>query len=128
MKTAELTGAQLDYWVAKAQGLDALLHPALNIQQHGQELTRIICSVAGDKSKIMRERFEPSTNWAHGGPIKERMRIGTYWIEEDAQWRAGIDMHGYTPEFNVAQQHGRTELEAAMRCMVASKFGDDLPV
>lgn len=109
MKTSELTGVQLDYWAAMAEG------------------KRYPCVEGGVCETESDEVWAPSSDWAQGGPIKERLRIGTYWLEDMELWRAGIDMHGYTPEFNIAEQHGRTELEAAMRCLVASKYGDEVP-
>ena len=67
------------------------------------------------------DRFSPSTVGLHGDPIIEREKIGTFWIEDERQWRAGMDMHGYTPEFNIAQEHGPTRLIAAMMAFVAAQ-------
>lgn len=46
MRTAELSGATLDYWVAKAEGM-----------------------------ATVPDGWAPSTNWAQGGPILERENI-----------------------------------------------------
>ena len=140
MKTADLEGDDLDFWVAKAEGytperedfgVGANPRYAKGWIVYLPEPKIIGTSLLGrDKSlhsKIIAGRYSPSNNWAQGGPIKEKKRIGTYWIEEENQWRAGIAMHGYTPEFDIAQQHGPTELVAAMRAFVNSKFGDEAP-
>jgi hypothetical protein len=64
------------------------------------------------------EYFMPTLNWSHGGPIIEREKIE---LEHDGfQWWARI---WADVDFN-----GTTPLEAAMRCYVASKLGDDVEV
>lgn len=96
MKTSELTGAQLDYWVARAEGME----PSVDSQM----------------------RFMPSSDWAHGGPIIERERIDyqhrpvpdrphSFIVEAECIGREAI---------------GRTVLEASMRAYVASKFGEEV--
>jgi len=66
--------------------------------------------------------WNPSTNWAQGGPIIERERItvdarehGTLWVAHSRQ----VGQDGIT---------GPTPLIAAMRCFVASKLGDEVEV
>jgi hypothetical protein len=90
MKVTELKGAQLDYWVARAEGL----------------------------KKDQPNWVAYSTMWSVGGPIMERAKIsvcpGTEgWIAEN--W----DESRYGS--------GPTILIAAMRCFVASKFGEEVP-
>ena len=101
MKTSELTGAALDWAVAKCEGNlrwddDRLCH----VTEHGQD-------------------FEPSTDWTQGGPIIERERIG---LRDDGGdgWAAD--------DYINATMHGPTPLIAAMRCYVASKLGDDVEI
>jgi hypothetical protein len=108
MKTSELEGALLDYWVARAEGLDA-------------ELSDGVCFIP--RTGVI---FRASTNWAQGGPIIERERIEInprsdrgYWewcavpLLNDAEWWERF-------------QYGITPLVAAMRAYVASKFGDEV--
>jgi hypothetical protein len=59
-----------------------------------------------------------STDWALAGPIIEREGI-TVRRYTDALWDASIGRLDYVAD-------GPTPLIAAMRCYVASKFGDDL--
>ena len=106
----ELEGGRLDRAVAKAIGLDAAI---------AAELFGLGCPDFLD-------RFKPSTSGLHGDPSIEREKIGTYWLADKTQWRAGVDMHGYTPEFNTAQEHGPTRLIAAMRAFVAAKVGAEV--
>jgi hypothetical protein len=98
MKTSELTGAALDWAVAKCEG-------AIN----GDDL---------DIGFILEGGYSPSTDWAQGGPIIERERIE---LEHDgfiwwARIKADEDYSGPTP------------LIAAMRCYVASKLGDEVEI
>jgi hypothetical protein len=98
MKTSELTGAALDWAVAKCVG-DGVA-----------EFT-----AAG-------WRFNPSTNWAQGGPIIEREGITLASPNPiDADWCAML----WGAQ---AKQSGTTPLIAAMRCYVASKLGDEVEI
>lgn len=115
MKVAELEGAKLDYWVARASGI-----PIINktVMRDGEVREWGINSGHGEPAW-----FSPSTDWTEGGPIIEHERI-----DLDA-WKAGIGWNAstyYTAE-NYAEMPGPTLLVAAMRCFVASKFGDEVP-
>ena len=96
MKTNELTGAALDWAVAKCEGT---LHDDGSVSDY----------------------FQPSVDWEQGGAIIESEIIG---LDYDAAegWQAR--------DFDTQQitATGRTPLEAAMRCYVASKLGDDIDV
>ena len=101
MKTSELTGAQLDWAVAKCEGL-----------------------AISDRATKWRAENCPhlySTNWAQGGPIIEREGISIRQVLTDF-WAAEVEAGEY-------EHDGPTPLIAAMRCYVASKLGDevDLP-
>ena len=99
MKTSELTGAQLDWAVLKAQGQD---FTNFNI-------------------KYM-DAYPFSTDWAQGGPIIERECIDLQYQGGDSDiWAA--DMCG-----NESSVYGNTPLIAAMRCYVASKLGDEVEI
>jgi len=98
MKTNELTGAALDWAVAK-------------------------CEV-GDAAEQAGDWWKPSTNWAQGGPIIEREGICLYFNPEDAnafEWHAEDRSHAFYLE-------GPTPLIAAMRCYVASKLGEEVDI
>lgn len=128
MKTAELTGALLDYWVAKSEGwieTRSNYDDKPRLWDTGGGFYRIDghAGTAGD------ERWRPSTYWAHAGPIIERERIGIipfgsdgYWMGSmpgDADYCMGVD--------GADGLLGLTPLIAGMRAYVASKFGDDVP-
>ena len=102
MKTSEMTGAALDWAVAMAENW------------------------AGADFEV-----KPyATDWAQGGPIIEREKIGIMRIENrqaHQQWAAGEHDSDYPDRFwEVAL--GPTPLIAAMRCYVASKLGDEVEI
>ena len=102
VKTTELQGAALDWAVTFAE------YP----------------STEHDVWRNFRSECRYSTDWAQGGPIIEREWLDiTPWpneSDEDLRWQCkqhdSIDCVAFGP----------TPLIAAMRCYVASKFGDDL--
>jgi hypothetical protein len=103
MKTSELTGAALDWAVAKCQGFELDENGCIEYE-HNEWL-----------------EYSPSTDWAQGGPIIEREKINTSTYTGLLQWVATMNA-GKTIE------SGPTPLIAAMRCYVASKLGDDVDV
>lgn len=114
MKTCELEGAALDYWVARAEGKNY----AENKEWGNATINDLgRCSIA-HRNWNCAKYFEPSKNWGHGGPIIERERI-TAEPHYPGGWFA---TNGGADSFK-----GPTLLIAAMRCYVASKFGDEVP-
>lgn len=105
MRTAELTGAALDWAVAQCEGL-----------AQGQ--------IAIDG--VLQKAFAPSTNWAQGGPIIAREGINLDNYAKNPQWSAWIPV----PERDSgeAQAYGLTPLIAAMRCYVVAHLGDEVYV
>ena len=108
MKTSELQGAALDWAVAKCEGF---------------------CK--GDFAWYYdrRHTFKYSTDWAQGGPIIEREKIGVWWathyVDDDGQ-EYGNHWYAETSEGLVG--YGPTPLIAAMRCYVASKLGNEVEI
>ena len=100
MQTNELTGAALDWAVAKCEGYRLDLVPE--------------------------DSYSPSTDWSQGGPIIEREGISIVQQGDAAEWVASVynhnedDWHSHT--------NGPTPLIAAMRCYVASKLGDEVEI
>jgi hypothetical protein len=102
MKTSELTGAALDWAVAKAW-------------QHVYSDRALLQAVA--------EGYKPSTDWSQGGPIIERegISIARRGKHSWSEWGAVLNDFEFDEE-------GPTPLIAAMRCYVASKMGDEIDV
>ena len=67
------------------------------------------------------ENFHPDTDWARGGPIVEREKLGWFWDSGNEYWCAS------NPKATFCED-GPTPLIAAMRCLVASKLGDEVEV
>ena len=129
MKTSDLTGAALDWAVAKCEGC------RVEFDHQYTEETKF-----DGWWQLGPNHWQPlnkySTDWAQGGPIIEREKIGvwlaTYYVDKDGveygnHWYAEM---GCTAE-NVDLRYcdvtdGPTPLIAAMRCYVASKLGDDV--
>ena len=104
VKTSELTGAALDWAVAKCWGEVAIVNSTPWL-------------VTGGLRYVQQRPFNPSTNWAQGGPIIEREKIAT---APDT----GLDWWVASIKGGILIDHGPTPLIAAMRCYVASKLGD----
>lgn len=87
-KVSELEGTELDFWVAKAEGVTS-------------------------------RSFQPQYSWAEGGPIIEREGIGVARVIDSTDWIALPN-----GEWGPHVYRSPTALIAAMRCFVASKFGE----
>ena len=103
VKTSEAKDQVLDYLVATCEGMDKYFDP-----EDGCAFDDEGCA------------YEPSCNWAQGGPIIEREGI-TVRRYTDALWDASMGRLDYVAD-------GPTPLIAAMRCYVASKLGDEVEV
>ena len=104
MKTAELTGAALDWSVAKCEGFG--------------DSPRLRARYMYQQSKGMGYYY--STDWAHGGPIIEREMIELV-PQTPALWDA-MYKGQHIPN------DGPTPLVAAMRCYVASVLGNEVQI
>jgi hypothetical protein len=116
MKTSELAGAALDWAVAKCEGVKLYSPPRDPNPAYAHNRVR----------QLHGDLYLPSTDWAQGGPIIEREEINIDVSETgtapETKWVATIT------KGNEAWVHGPTPLIAAMRCYVASKFGDTVDV
>ena len=112
MKTSELTGAALDWAVAKCEGWDSY-----DIHSNGAfELERTSTGEC-----LWLRCFQPSTDWAQGGPIIERERLEIHNATDGSKdWVAHAEFQVYA--------FGPTPLIAAMRCCVASKLGGNIEI
>jgi hypothetical protein len=115
MKTNELSGVALDWAVAKCEGED--------VQYIDDGITQCLLRASSG-------RYSPSTDWAQGGAIIEREKIGMWFCDEVVDAETDEVVRGaawYAETFE--GEHGvtgQTALIAAMRCYVASKLGDDV--
>lgn len=135
MKTSELTGALLDYWVAQAspQFSDITFETredciACLADSDGEKFVAAFIH-GGNVLATMRLRrkyqhaicFSPSTDWSQGGSIIERERIQLS-APPSGEWIGVTYVKG-----KLIAPEAETPLVAAMRAYVASKFGDEVP-
>lgn len=120
-KVSELSGALLDAAVAKAEGHGFRLAP----DGASDSLTCWLTSEASYVRELYPPSgaFDPSTEWAHGGPIIERERISVFTNGSPPEWSALMPAR-FEGDMDSATGEGPTPLIAAMRAYVASKFGD----
>ena len=111
MKTNELTGAALDWAVAKCEHPNLVWGSSIGIHHASHQI--VIRHLPEPQCY-----WNPSTNWAQGGPIIERegMTLSCGLNKSYAMKSVGYLVHEY----------GDTPLIAAMRCYVASKLGDEI--
>ena len=120
IKTSELTGIALDWAVAMCEGGE---HLAFDGITWGFVLNRELKVLAKGWAPSM--SYLPSTDWAQGGPIIERLIL-----------RAGLVLRCYVEQqrceasldFPHKFSYGPTPLVAALRCYVASRLGDEVEV
>jgi hypothetical protein len=113
-KTANLIGAALDWAVAK-----------LNQDWSDDD---ILANLQEDDDGGF---YSPSTNWAQGGPLIEWEEICTKRqlpCSAGYEWNAWIWTKHIVKGGSSAGGSGPTPLIAAMRCLVASKLGDEVEV
>ncbi|WP_298702595.1 phage protein NinX family protein [uncultured Variovorax sp.] len=120
MKTSELTGVLLDFYVAKAEGhapklLRKLNSPAGELMWHADTMHG---SLSG-----MRHKF--SEQWELAGPIIERenLLVAPNGAPGDG-WHSRVKSAG---GFLSDESYGQTPLVAAMRAYVALRFGEEVP-
>lgn len=119
VKTSELTGIALDWAVAKAEGMEIDGPTVITGKFYWDD----------DGLQWVVE-WEPTTNWAQGGPLIEREQIDTSFTSNgnDPFWTA-YSRRPKTKSDPWPIAWGQTPLIAAMRCYVAIKLGDwvDVP-
>jgi hypothetical protein len=119
IKTSELTGAALDWAVAKCEGYTehSYMRNAHIVRDVNGKVTGI--QVPTNRQYIW---YSPSTDWSQGGPIIERELINVVWLSI-SNCCASLS----TPKVAI-RACGPTPLISAMRCYVASKLGDEVEV
>lgn len=120
MKTNELTRHALNWAVAKCEGVELYSGPRDNNPAYKANWVR----------RKHGDLYQPSTDWAQGGPIIEREKIGfTKGNEVCDDWVASYSW--VRPRMDIddsVEGIGDTPLIAAMRCYVASKLGDEVEI
>lgn len=114
IRTANLTGAALDWAVAEATGLDPIIYPSI----YGTG-PRVFVAQG-----LERVRCRPSTDWSQCGPLIQQHSVSMHCPQYEGDcWAAWL----ISPEGDVAQG-GESALIAACRALVASMRGDSVTV
>jgi hypothetical protein len=125
MKTAELTGVLLDYWVARAEGHERVKIIGAGERLNGVRVEQDTCAATTPGFPDWWQPYHAET-WHNAGPIIER-ELGTFSVERngngDLVWY-WADMGRTLTRYRLG---GKTHLVAAMRAYVASKFGHEVP-
>lgn len=123
VKTSELTGAALDWAVAKADG-------SLPFDKDGA-----VCWRDDERGNVIRAAWTPSTDWSQGGPIIKRELLAVDPVTDAMAFSPAFYAMGGTHGWVAAAcreghcyAYGPTPLIAAMRCYVASKLGDEIDI
>lgn len=112
IKTAELTGAALDWAVAKCEPRE--------VQSIGGQLF----VTEGDGWT----KFNPSTSWKDGGPIIERERISISSNAKGSFHACYECFDEFVGDLCRYKQWADTPLIAAMRCHCCAILGDEIEI
>lgn len=113
VKTAELVGPALNYAVADATA------DAFSTKEVPDASGADLDAMYGDKHI---RGFSPSTDWAHGCPLRDKYDVG---IEPGVP--DGL-RYAYVPGRDLDGSFGETALIALCRAIVAAKLGDVVQV
>lgn len=119
MKTADLTGALLDYWTARAEGV---LAADLELRANG---TLCVRNIRGTPGKIAAVQvLDYSTNWALTGPLMSKCNMDlTYPEDQESPWWAS----SYSDQRGARLYAAAADpLIAICRAVVRAAFGDEV--
>jgi hypothetical protein len=117
VKTSTLNDEALDWAVAKGEDFT---EGAAIIRLWNSRVTKII---PGDyETSEVYSSYNPSTNFALGGPILSRERIDRVFNHKSGLWLA------FTSRGTTHTHQDKSELVAGLRCVVASKLGDEVEI
>jgi hypothetical protein len=122
VKTAELTGALLDYWVGMAEGRVVRMEHYEGDGSH--PIDKCILFEPNGSGGMNRRTYRPSTDWAQGGPIMDRDGINPWSYQHEGERYWSAHMEGQSP----VGAHGcKSMLIAGLRAKVASVYGEEVP-
>ena len=136
MKISELTGTLLDYWVQICDGWEHL--GAIGTYIENDAWKPYCKSGANDwwRGPVEGVVCGPcegyplnySTFWQYSGPLIEKYGIeiwfnGERWVAKFREWR----IPAIQDLLDSKSLEGETHLIAVCRCIVASKYGDEVP-
>jgi hypothetical protein len=128
INTNELEGFRLNWMVAICEGKAFKLHHDALLAGNVME-GWWISGFYPDPNKWIQvtdceDRFQYTTSWRLTGPLIERESICLQKDVHGQQWHACIQ--GIACGHDQYWRRGRTAIEAALRCYVGSKFGNEV--
>jgi hypothetical protein len=122
MKVAELEGALLAQWVARANGW------TVEVEDPDEEDSPLYCrDENGIPQSFTEHGYWPHVNWAQSGPIIEREQIAIESMDHHTPGSAWTAIVRGIFDYGAGGIEGQTPLIAAMRAYVASIYGDEVP-
>lgn len=123
IKTSALTGAALDWAVAKCLGIRVYI----GRYEHTMTGPCLLDAELVDMNTDGPQELKFSRDWAQGGQIIDviegfQLKV---WLESRPQTKCEAHIHNYDGDY-VA--FGPTPLIAAMRCFCCSKLGEEIDV
>lgn len=118
MKTSELTGAQLEYWTARAEGTpaDSL---AVIAEKDGRPAQCVYTRIQKHRPIGRNMVVNFSSSWEWGGPLIEKHNLYLDQLTK-GEWYSGKMKE-------MVAMEGPSPLIAICRAVVRSVFGDEVP-
>lgn len=133
MRTADLTGALLDYWVARAEGVPAAELEIREVPRTDWKIcVRSVWDIAGLGGQCV-ERIDYSTNWVRAGRLLEKRKVNLTEPDPlerhvdpslDNKWKSAIV--NYETRMYEHHSFGETPMIAICRAVVRAAFGDEV--
>lgn len=129
MKTAELTGELLDYWVARAEGVAA--DRLMLSRENGNPNAPLECMQKEESYGLgVLLTCDYSTSWALTGPLLEKLNISLNEPKEErangSEWVAWFSVDTDDSLIDSYWGNGETPLIAICRAVVRAAFGDEV--
>ncbi|WP_241299404.1 phage protein NinX family protein [Burkholderia stabilis] len=123
----ELSGVRLDWAVARCEGYTLTTDGISHLVEKDRKLTILGRATCGQGIPC---GYSPSNYWDQGGPIIWRQRISLQFCRDlrnrsERYIHASMDTHSFHGYW---RGNHDSPLVAAMRCFVASKFGESINV
>ncbi|WP_322053584.1 phage protein NinX family protein [Paraburkholderia bannensis] len=115
MNVADLSGLELDYWVARSL-------PDFVREIYFTDSGETVAVRGNDRGKPWDGRFEPSTSWDAAGVVLDRARRVE--LRERREGEPAFCVAEFVGTHHVAEASGATTREALLRAFVKSRFGD----
>jgi hypothetical protein len=115
MNVADLTGLELDYWVARSL-------PDFVREIYFTDSGETVAVRGNDRGRPWDGRFEPSTSWEAAGVVLDRVQ--RFELRERRADGPASCVAEFEGSRGAVEGHGATKREALLRAFVKSRFGD----